>query len=982
MAASNNSSSLARKLNEPTVQQTVQHVIEREFNLEILLKRRELSLIRQELAKGEHLLDTLRHIILYHDSDTTHTPDTRSSTVPAATAAHNQGEQDTLLTTMHVGGAMSSPTYRPRRPMRAGTTRKLAHHYGTGPMPLYGRRSDGIFVVMTCPHCRRSDFLNMQGFINHVKHKHQGELASHDEAIELCGVPVPKIKVFDESIDLDHETSRMDDVSTPTTPAAIATQDMASNHPPIETAIDMPGKHRATKQQDNPAAAAAATPAPPNGSSITSITSSGSRFYVKRRITDANEISTYLERVRFYIHPSYRPHDIVDVVKPPFQLLRYGWGEFPVRLQLFFSDTRNKPVDIVHMLRLDDSHSGDQTQGAERTFDIELDRNTRFTTAKDEGSMDGPNGTEPDKMDTVADAPSNGVEETSCAQVDADKADAASKDEHAIDEEHSATTQLDPLLKQAYMHYPLVKMNDTPHATHRRIPYRLACSMDEFAAWTHGRQRSVQWQQARAIRAYLAEHNAVPLPSMRTIINWCRQQPMATIAAQTMDDGKHVVAGSAGAQPPETDASTAVLPSSCTFCKFCGLRHIDASLLGAPWRAACPARPRQFRGPRSTLNSATTAAPLLAQLHQELLRATGNASDDDDDDDDSQMDSEFAPLSTSDEEDQQLDVEDMEIDVEVVDPQWTANNALLGCSAPETDPLEHLATWSMLATMPQVTASPMAIDWIWRVIGELHIPAYLPSALVPARKGRQPGGSSSAGRRDGSGSGNGGSGYRKEERAGRLAMARAFADTGTSAGQKESSPPARTHALRQQTSVGGVLLLATRAFLRHVLDKANEQRTLNERAPASTGQALAISTRERAMLMPFHVYQALYGSSDQFDFLTQRYLEANTTTTTTVDTPATLERTLDGLLEDLKKESSAPAAVSSKAAQEDKPAPSDNDDVRIGEKTQRVARQMQALRGSLKQQAEAAGDPLASTLRQRQGDAETLLTELTRTSHR
>jgi hypothetical protein len=53
---------------EPIIQQTVQHVIEREFNLEILLKRRELSLIRRKLDKGEELLETLRNIILYNGS--------------------------------------------------------------------------------------------------------------------------------------------------------------------------------------------------------------------------------------------------------------------------------------------------------------------------------------------------------------------------------------------------------------------------------------------------------------------------------------------------------------------------------------------------------------------------------------------------------------------------------------------------------------------------------------------------------------------------------------------------------------------------------------------------------------------------------------------------------------------------------------------------------------------------------------------------
>lgn len=141
---------------------------------------------------------------------------------------------------------------------------------------------------------------------------------------------------------------------------------------------------------------------------------------------------------------------------------------------------------------------------------------------------------------------------------------------------------------------------------------------------------------------------------------------------------------------------------------------------------------------------------------------------------------------------------EIDIDVEVVDPQWTTHNASLGASITNTDPLDHLATWSLMATMPQVTSSPMAIDWIWRVIGELHMSTYLPSALVPSRKGRQSNGQSSNRREMSEGIG-------KEERAGRLALIRAFADT--TKNQKEQRTTSQLLALRQQASVGGVLLL-------------------------------------------------------------------------------------------------------------------------------------------------------------------------------
>lgn len=60
-----------------------------------------------------------------------------------------------------------------------------------------------------------------------------------------------------------------------------------------------------------------------------------------------------IQKVRFFLHPSFAPNDLIEVTSPPFELRRSGWGEFPVRVQLFLLDAkRNKPVDIIHMLRV------------------------------------------------------------------------------------------------------------------------------------------------------------------------------------------------------------------------------------------------------------------------------------------------------------------------------------------------------------------------------------------------------------------------------------------------------------------------------------------------------------------------------------------------------------------------------------------------------------------------------------------------------
>ncbi|KAF3858354.1 hypothetical protein F7725_011555 [Dissostichus mawsoni] len=87
-------------------------------------------------------------------------------------------------------------------------------------------------------------------------------------------------------------------------------------------------------------------------------------------------IDHFVKKVWFFLHPSYKPNDLVEVSEAPFHLTRRGWGEFPVRIQIHFNDPRNKRIDIIHQLKLDRTYTGLQTLGAETVVDVELHRNS------------------------------------------------------------------------------------------------------------------------------------------------------------------------------------------------------------------------------------------------------------------------------------------------------------------------------------------------------------------------------------------------------------------------------------------------------------------------------------------------------------------------------------------------------------------------------------------------------------------------------
>ncbi|XP_034191694.2 YEATS domain containing 2 homolog D12 isoform X1 [Osmia lignaria lignaria] len=109
-------------------------------------------------------------------------------------------------------------------------------------------------------------------------------------------------------------------------------------------------------------------------------------MYVRGNKENPN-IDDFVSKVRFFLHPSYRPNDVVEVTSVPFCLSRRGWGEFPLRVQLHFKCALNKPMDIIHYLKLDRTYTGLQTLGAETLVDIWIyadPRNSKRSTGKTE----------------------------------------------------------------------------------------------------------------------------------------------------------------------------------------------------------------------------------------------------------------------------------------------------------------------------------------------------------------------------------------------------------------------------------------------------------------------------------------------------------------------------------------------------------------------------------------------------------------------
>ncbi|KAF2076794.1 hypothetical protein CYY_001920 [Polysphondylium violaceum] len=251
------------------------------------------------------------------------------------------------------------------------------------PTYLYYRLTDGKFVQLICQTCKRDKYLSAIGFVNHCRIAHSIKYTSTDHAAEVCGIHVDESKIpLDDpcrSLPLQIYKSSSSSSTTPTSKPTTTTTTTTSKSLQLDIPLTDP-----TEPILNPS----------------------SRFYIKKRIIVGNtstqisperrggdksthkwmvyvrgpsmesDISYFVKKVWIYLHESFAPNDIIEISNPPFHLTKRGWGEFPLRIKLFFHDTKNKPIDIIHNLKLVQIpiQYGVTKLGAETVVDIDLDR--------------------------------------------------------------------------------------------------------------------------------------------------------------------------------------------------------------------------------------------------------------------------------------------------------------------------------------------------------------------------------------------------------------------------------------------------------------------------------------------------------------------------------------------------------------------------------------------------------------------------------
>ncbi|KAK9387638.1 hypothetical protein V1515DRAFT_66830 [Lipomyces mesembrius] len=193
-----------RTVDQPGKLEAAIDVIRRQFDLEILLKHRELSCIEDEIAKVHIMMVQLRRCAgkTVNDQDEPDDfakhyaqyllPDRRYS---EGARPDQYKSPDGVSPTSTAPDSLDATGMQARSRSIPTSNRMHLPQYsangtvGGNPPPegcIY-RRPDGILVRLICKDCSRITFGSAQGFINHCRISHGREFTSHDNAAQCCG---------------------------------------------------------------------------------------------------------------------------------------------------------------------------------------------------------------------------------------------------------------------------------------------------------------------------------------------------------------------------------------------------------------------------------------------------------------------------------------------------------------------------------------------------------------------------------------------------------------------------------------------------------------------------------------------------------------------------------------------------------------------------------------------------------------------------
>lgn len=462
------------------------------------------------------------------------------------------------------------------------------------PGPLFEMCPDGSVVRLRCPVCSADRFRSVLGLVNHCRINCGLLVSNPEERVQQCGIPVSRDEIPPDYFVTKGAGQLKRERDLAQIRAGVQGPIVDSSRRPTirefsetDTTIQIPLTGRGSRSNQVLSSIA---------SQQADVQDLQSRFYIRKRVIIGNyarsldsgldeteasrkqipthewrlylrpfdphdDISSYVKAVRFHLHPSYKPNDVVRVEEKPFELAMTGWGEFPALLEVIFTDPKNKPVEFVHYIRLRPCTSRSLQLMSEQAYDIELDRRT----AMNKRSLEIEN-----------------MEESLGSS--------------------GAVYSIDDALAMASRFFPLF---GTPpkQAPPSAAGYNRAVSYSEFMKLSAFDQQTLEKERAVALQRHLLA--AHPDLTVDYVLEWCRINGLSPVIVPSVD-----LEHSESAADGDKDGIgiTEAELKSLQYCRYCGLAHFPQDKFDV-LQKNCSMRPRKLH-----LSSRSTASELVANF--------------------------------------------------------------------------------------------------------------------------------------------------------------------------------------------------------------------------------------------------------------------------------------------------------------------------------------------------------------------------------
>ncbi|ANZ73366.1 BA75_01773T0 [Komagataella pastoris] len=192
---------LSKKPKKPMSLAEQRRLIENEFDLEILLKHRELNLVDEEINKVEAQMIALRnHYNIPVEGKLEREPkDFTEKYLNLLSKYKNEAQERSTNQEAQYTSSPSEFSYRTRS--QTSSLRPIGSKFLASSGKCIYRRSDGVLVQLTCKNCERTNFSSAQGFLNHCRIAHNQEFTSQDNAALICGETLPDEEQDKEGLD-------------------------------------------------------------------------------------------------------------------------------------------------------------------------------------------------------------------------------------------------------------------------------------------------------------------------------------------------------------------------------------------------------------------------------------------------------------------------------------------------------------------------------------------------------------------------------------------------------------------------------------------------------------------------------------------------------------------------------------------------------------------------------------------------------------